>query len=91
LALTLWNLTSRSPVRVAQDIFHSFARPLTFAGGALRFVAGLVFAAFALALVLSALRFSTAEVFSIFAVITFLTALVVESLIGDDLRRIFGR
>ena len=47
-------------------------------------------AAFALALVLSALRYSTAEVFSIFAVVTFLTALVVESLIGDDLRRIFG-
>jgi len=77
-------------LRLSQDIARSFKEPRSFLAGVLRFGAGIVFAAFALTLVLSALRFSTIVSFSLFAVTTFITALVVESLIGDDVRRILG-
>lgn len=88
LALTLWNLTARSPMQVARDIVAGARNGRSFAYGLLRFAGGTFLAVVALGLVVSVLSIATLRLFSLFSIGAFISALAVEALIGDDLRRL---
>lgn len=78
LALQIWN-----PATLTRSL-------LTFRG-IVRLITGAIVALLALALLYVGLHASEDRVISILAIATFLTALTVEYLIGDDLRRILSR
>ncbi len=78
LALQIWN-----PATLTRSLFSL--------SGMLRFIGGAIVAFLALALLYVGLHDSTYRVISILALATFLTALTVEYLIGDDLRRMLTR
>jgi hypothetical protein len=81
----LWNLASRSPAQLARDIAGGISRPAVALRAVLRFVTGLLFLAAGAALVLPL----TIQVrsFSVLETLTVLTGLLVEQLVGGDLRR----
>jgi hypothetical protein len=84
----LWNLASRSPARLARDVAGGITRPGIAARAILRFVTGLLFLAAGAALVLPL----TIQVrtFTVLETLTVLTGLLVEQLVGGDLRRRSG-
>jgi hypothetical protein len=83
-AFTLWDLASRSPVRLARDVAAGISRPGIAARAVTRIVAGLLLLAAGAALLLPL----TVEVrtFTVLETWTVLTGLFVEQLIGADLR-----
>jgi hypothetical protein len=84
----LWNLASRSPAQLIRDIAGGFFRPGVAARAILRFVTGLLFLAAGAALVLPlTLQIRT---FTVLETLTVLSGLLVEQLIGADVRRRSG-
>jgi hypothetical protein len=80
----LWNLASRSPARLARDLSGGLFRPVTALSGIARGAGGLfLLAAGALLLFPLALGSRT---YLILETWTLLTGLLVEQLIGPDLR-----
>jgi hypothetical protein len=58
--------------------------------GTVRLIAGGIFATLSLALVLASLPAAALRVFPVFVIITFLTAMLVDALLGDAVRHVFG-
>jgi hypothetical protein len=81
----LWNLASRSPAQLARDVTGGISRPVIAIRAIARFTGGLLFLALGAALVLPlTLQVRT---FTVLETLTVLTGLLVEQLIGRDLRR----
>lgn len=81
----LWNLASRSPARLARDLTGGISRPARAISAVARGAGGLfLLAAGALLLLPLALASRT---YLILETWTMLTGLLVEQLIGPDLRR----
>jgi hypothetical protein len=83
-AFILWNLTARSPARLARDLAGGIARPAAALRGLARFAAGLLLLAAAAALLLPASI--QVRTFTVLETWTLLAGLLVEALIGADLR-----
>jgi hypothetical protein len=83
-AFMLWNLASRSPARLARDVAGGLSRPAVALRAIARFFTGLLLLAAGAALVLPL----TIQVrtFTVLETWTVLTGLLVEQLIGADLR-----
>jgi len=80
----LWNLTSRSPTRLARDVAAGITRPASAAAGLARAAGGLIFlAAGAILLLPLAIGSRTYLILETWAV---LTGLLVEQLVGPDIR-----
>jgi hypothetical protein len=83
-AFLLWNLTARSPARLARDLAGGLSRPMNALRGLARFAIGLVLLVAAAALLLpTAIQVRT---FAVLETWTLLAGLLVEALIGADLR-----
>jgi hypothetical protein len=78
LALQIWDVAT-------------LGRSLLTFGGILRLLGGASLALAALALLYAGLYAAGSDAFSVLSIVTFLTALVVEFLIGDDVRRVLAR
>jgi hypothetical protein len=90
IALSLWDVGSRSPIEAVRDAVGAFGRPSRLPAGIVRAVAGLGYAALAIAFVMLALPDPEPTIVSAFIIGAFLTGLVFEALVGDALRRILG-
>jgi hypothetical protein len=83
-AFMAWNLASRSPVQLARDVAAGISRPTVAIRALVRFVCGLLLLAAGAALLLPlTLQVRT---FTVLETWTVLTGLLVEQLIGSDLR-----
>jgi hypothetical protein len=83
-AFVLWNLASRSPLRLARDVAAGVSRPAVALRAVVRFAGGLfLLAAGGVLLVPLSLQVRT---FTILETWTVLTGLLVEQLIGADFR-----
>lgn len=83
-AFMLWNLASRSPARLARDVADGLKRAPSAASGIARAIGGLLLLAAGSALLVPlAIGYKTYIILEIWAV---LTGLLVEQLIGADLR-----
>jgi hypothetical protein len=84
----LWNLASRSPAQLARDVAGGISRPVIAIRAIARFIGGLLFLAVGAALVLPlTLQVRT---FTVLETLTLITGLLVEQLVGGDLRRRSG-
>ncbi len=86
LAFIVWNVGTRSPIMLVNDIRRAGRNPRTIILGAIAFAVGLIFIVAALVLVLAIVDFE-AELWPTL-VLMFLVALAIELLIGPDVRRI---
>jgi hypothetical protein len=85
-AFVLWNLTARSPVRLARDIVAALRRlPVLLAGLFHFIVGGLLLAGGAALLVPLAM---TGRDFLVLETIALIAALSVDQLVGPELRRL---
>jgi len=91
LALTLWNLSARTPSQIATDVAHGSARLGTLVVGLFRFLLGVLLAVTALVLVRLLLPDDDRGAFSLLAILTFIAGLSVESLIGANVRRLLKK
>jgi hypothetical protein len=81
----LWNLASRSPAQLVRDVAGGVSRPAVALRAVLRFLTGLLLLAAGAVLVLPlTLQVRT---FTVLETLTVLTGLLVEQLVGADLRR----
>jgi hypothetical protein len=84
-AFLLWNLASRSPARLVRDLATGFSRPSTALLAVARTTGGFTLLVIGAALVLPlSIQLRT---FTVLETWTVLTGLLVEQLIGADLRR----
>ncbi len=88
-ALSIWEVGTRSPLRAAADVRAAFSNRRAFLAGLMRFIAGACLFVLAMYLVLSAIGDDVGR-FGIFSIAIFLAALVVEYLLGDELRVLLG-
>lgn len=88
-ALVIWNIGTRSPARVFSDVRSSWRDRQAFAGGCVRFAAGAVAVVAAVQCVLPIVGNRTD--FTIVACWALVTSLVLEQLIGPDLRALRTR
>ncbi len=89
-AFTLWNLTSRAPSAIAADLRSSLHDGRRFARGFLRLLAGLALSLAALLLNSHAMPIRVPHLFGVVSTATLLAGLLVETILGDDLRRLFA-
>ena len=82
-AFYLWNLATRSPAQLARDVAAA-RRPAAFARGVARLVGG--FALLVIAFLIARPAFSTSRSFLFIQTGMLIAALVVENLIGPDIR-----
>lgn len=86
LAFTVWDVGTRPPGQLVRDVARGARRRRSFGFGAIRFLIGLAL------LVLAGLAVrpvaSREAVFTIVETGTLLVALLVEALVGPDLRRL---
>jgi hypothetical protein len=80
----IWNLATRSPAQVARDIGRGFRRPGTLLRGAISFAVGLLLLAGSVSILLPLLLPESALV--ALAIWTMLTGLLVNQIVGLDLR-----
>lgn len=85
LAFTVWDVGTRSPVSLVRDLARGARRPRTLALGGVRFLVGLGLLVLAAAIVLPAVP--GARTFTLLETGMLIAALLVEQLIGPDLRR----
>ncbi len=86
LAFIVWNVGTRSPIMLLNDIRQTGRNPRAIFLGAIAFAVGLIFIVAGLVLVLAIVDFE-AELWPTL-VLMFLVALAIELLIGPDVRRI---
>jgi hypothetical protein len=84
-AFTVWNVGTRGPVHLTRDLANGFRNLLTFARGFARFFTGIAAIAIG-ALAVLPLVARTREP-GVIEGLTLITGLVVEILVGSDLRR----
>lgn len=85
LAFTVWDVGTRPPAQLLRDVVAGARRPRSLAGGATRFAIG--FALLILAALVARPVIPSRAVFTIVETGSLLVALLVEALIGPDLRR----
>jgi hypothetical protein len=83
-ALVIWDIGTRSPVRLVLDIRRGLQRKSSIGRGLLRFAAGTL--ALMLAAAISAPVVARSIDFTIIECWALVTALVLEQLVGPDLR-----
>ena len=84
----LWNLTSRSPLRLARDVATGVRRPGTMLVGTFHFAVGLLLlAGGSFLLIPLAVR---ARDFLVLETLALVAALAVDQLIGPELRRLLS-
>ncbi|PZR56685.1 MAG: hypothetical protein DLM50_07585 [Candidatus Meridianibacter frigidus] len=86
LAIVIWNVGTRSPARMAIDLFRSLHSARSFLLGLARFLGGslcLLLAGFAIATILPVTEL---DHFAVYFTVVIICALGVELLIGEDLR-----
>lgn len=85
LAFVVWEVGTRSPLRLIRDMIHGARIPRSLLRGALRFVAG---AALLLAAgIVARPAMPTLRAFTLIETGMLIAALLVEQLVGADLRR----
>jgi hypothetical protein len=88
LALVVWNVGTRAPTALLRDLAGGLRSPRTLFAGMIGMLVGLIFVAAGTVLVFpiipNAMDFAPIEIF------TLLVALLVEHLIGNDLRALAG-
>ena len=89
LAFIVWNVGTRSPLALIADLRRGFHDRRVFAIGVVSAIVGFVFIMAATVLLLPAIA-DPARDLSISELLTFLVALLVEILIGNDVRRLVG-
>ena len=85
LALIVWDVGTRPPLQLARDIARGALVPAVLARGVLRFFTG--FALLLLAAVVARPGMPTLRAFTLIETGMLIAALLVENLIGPDLRR----
>jgi hypothetical protein len=90
IALSLWDVGRRSPIGVVRDVLATFKRRSGLLGGIVRTLAGLGYAALAIAFVVLALPEPEPSLISAFTIGAFLTGLIFEALVGASLRKLIG-
>ena len=91
VTLIIWDVGTRSPSRLIADIVKASRNARALFYGAIRFLVGLLFAAFSVALMLFVVPENEVQRYTLYEIGAFLTALAVEFLIGDDVRRMFSQ
>ena len=89
LAFVVWDVGTRPPQRLAHDVAAAARSRRAFAYGALRFAAGALLLVFAMLIAQPAIP--SMRVFTIVETIMLVAALLVEQLVGADLRRVSRR
>ena len=87
LAFTVWDVGTRPPAELIRDITRGFRLPRSVVGGAVRFAIGLALLFLAGAVARPAMP--TLQAFTLIETGMLIAALLVEALIGPDLRRRF--
>lgn len=77
-------------MQVMRDLGRAMRTWRSMIRGTLRFIAGGIFAALSFALVLASLPAAALQFLPVFVIVTFLTAMVVDALLGDAVRQLFG-
>ncbi|MBV9440887.1 MAG: hypothetical protein JOZ24_12930 [Candidatus Eremiobacteraeota bacterium] len=85
LAFVVWDVGTRSPVRLARDVVRTLRTPRWLLRGLLRFATGLALIVLAGLVLKPALP--TFNAFTVAQTGVVIAALIVEALIGPDLRR----
>ena len=85
LAFIVWDVGTRPPVQLARDVARGAVVPAVLARGVLRFVTG--FALLFLAATIARPGMPTLRAFTLIETGMLIAALLVENLIGPDLRR----
>jgi hypothetical protein len=85
LAFTVWDVGTRDPLRLLRDVSSGVRFPRRFAAGVLRFLTGC--ALLALAGVVARPAMPTLRTFTVLETLMLIAALLVEQLVGPDLRR----
>lgn len=88
--LILWDIGTRSPGRAFADIAAARTHRQPVAPGIVRFIAGLVFLAVSVALVYLAVPAGLFRWYTVFQTGALLAGLLVELLVGDDVRLLLG-
>ncbi|MGP6158782.1 MAG: hypothetical protein ACLPYS_14970 [Vulcanimicrobiaceae bacterium] len=89
LALIVWNVGTRTPLTLLRDMRRAAGEPRAIFAGLVSLLVGLIFVAAAAVLVLPAVADPVAD-FIPLEIFTFLVALLLEHLVGNDLRRLGG-
>ena len=89
IALSLWDIGTRSPIQAVRDILDAFAHPKALIGGFVRTLAGLGYIALAIAFVVMALD-EAPGLFTVVGIGTLLAGLLFEALVGPSIRRMVG-
>jgi hypothetical protein len=90
LALCVWNVGTRSLQATLGDVMRALRTPRALASGIFSVLVGLVFVSAATILLLPALGEVRGDFVPV-AIYTFVAALVIEFMIGNDLRAAIGR
>jgi hypothetical protein len=88
VAVSIWNIGSRSPLALARSVAAGFTRGSSILRGLLRLAVGSIFAVLALALALGASP--DEQTFELLGIGAFVCGLAVETLLGAGVRSIFG-
>ena len=85
LAFTIWDVGTRPPLRLIHDVANGMRVPRVLARGVLRFLIG--FGLLLLAAVVARPAMPTMRAFTLIETGMIVAALLVEQLVGPDLRR----
>jgi hypothetical protein len=85
----VWNVGTRTPLALLRDIRRAAGELRAIFAGFVSLLVGLIFVAAAAVLILPALA-NPATDFIPLEIFTFIVALMLEHLVGDDLRRLGG-
>jgi hypothetical protein len=86
LAFIVWDVGTRPPVRLIADVLAGVRRPGVLARGTLRFLTG--FALLLLAGYVAQPAMPNAQTFTLLETVMIVAALLVEMLVGNDLRAV---
>ncbi len=89
LAFTIWDVGTRPPVRLIREVARGARVPRVLARGLLRFLIG--FGLLVLAAVIARPAMPTMRAFTLIETGMIVAALLVEQLVGPDLRRVSAR
>lgn len=84
LAFIVWNVGTRAPLQLLRDISASFSHLSSFAAGVVRFAVGVLLLVVAGWILAPAML--TFRTFSLLEMWTLVAALIVEQLLGPDVR-----
>jgi hypothetical protein len=85
LAFTIWDIGTRPPLRLARDVAGGVRVPRVLVRGLVRFLIG--FGLLILAALIARPAMPTARAFTLIETGMLVAALIVEQLVGPDLRR----